>query len=77
MRFACLGDQRFWRADLPDGTTSAYGVLEAIARNKVNTKKVFTQWPDMLRVAGSLVTDALGAESRFQAGVRARELGLV
>jgi hypothetical protein len=52
-------------------------VLEAIARNKVNTKKVLTQWPDMLRVAGSLETDALGAESSFQAGVRARELGLV
>ena len=32
-RFADLGDQRFWRADLPDGSTSDYGVLEAIARN--------------------------------------------
>jgi TnpA family transposase len=60
-RFADLGDQRFWRADLPDGTTSVYGVLEAIARNKVNTKKVITQWPDMLRVAGSLVTNQVRA----------------
>ncbi|GAA5075548.1 hypothetical protein GCM10023259_078170 [Thermocatellispora tengchongensis] len=56
-RFADLGDQRFWRAELSDGTTSAYGVLEAIARNKLNTKKVITQWPDVLRVAGSLVTN--------------------
>ncbi|MFI7153456.1 Tn3 family transposase [Nonomuraea sp. NPDC050022] len=60
-RFADLGDQRFWRAELPDGTTSAYGVLEAIARNKLNTKKVITQWPDMLRVAGSLVTNQVRA----------------
>ncbi|WP_276615558.1 Tn3 family transposase [Nonomuraea basaltis] len=60
-RFADLGDQRFWRAELPDGTTGAFGVLEAIARNKVNTKKVITQWPDMLRVAGSLVTNQVRA----------------
>ncbi|TDD24792.1 Tn3 family transposase [Nonomuraea diastatica] len=60
-RFADLGDQRFWRAALPDGTTGDYGVLEAIARNKVNTKKVITQWPDMLRVAGSLVTNQVRA----------------
>ncbi|MGW3368511.1 Tn3 family transposase [Streptosporangium canum] len=60
-RFADLGDQRFWRAELPDGTTGVYGVLEAIARNKVNTKKVLTQWPDMLRVAGSLVTNQVRA----------------
>ncbi|MFB9624848.1 Tn3 family transposase [Nonomuraea helvata] len=60
-RFADLGDQRFWRAELPDGTTSAYGVLEAIARNKLNPKKVITQWPDMLRVAGSLVTNQVRA----------------
>jgi TnpA family transposase len=60
-RFADLGDQRFWRADLPDATTTDYGVLEAIARNKVNTKKVIIQWPDMLRVAGSLVTNQVRA----------------
>ncbi|MFI7612617.1 Tn3 family transposase [Nonomuraea terrae] len=24
-RFADLGDQRFWRPDLPDGTTGDYG----------------------------------------------------
>ncbi|MCW2877090.1 MAG: transposase Tn3 family protein [Sphaerisporangium sp.] len=60
-RFADLGDQRFWRTDLPDGSTGQYGVLEAIARNKVNTKKVITQWPDMVRVAGSLVTNQVRA----------------
>ncbi|TDD55006.1 Tn3 family transposase [Nonomuraea terrae] len=60
-RFADLGDQRFWRAELPDSSTGDYGVLEAIARNKLNTKKVITQWPDMLRVAGSLVTNQVRA----------------
>ncbi|MBB5781036.1 hypothetical protein HD596_007792 [Nonomuraea jabiensis] len=30
-RFADLGDRRFWRADLPDGTGSSYGPLEVIA----------------------------------------------
>lgn len=30
-RFADLGEQRFWRADLPDGTAPSYGPLEAIA----------------------------------------------
>ncbi len=63
-RFADLGDQRFWRADVPSGdapsgegsgeeTASGYGPLEAIARNKINRTKIQTQWSDMVRVAGS------------------------
>ncbi len=44
-------------ADLVGG----YGPLEAIARNRVNVKKVITHWPDMLRVAGSLVTNQVRA----------------
>lgn len=32
-RFADLGDQRFWRAEPPDGSTGDYGLLDAIARN--------------------------------------------
>lgn len=72
--FADLGDQRFWRADLPDGDArdstsdcvsdrqqSDYGLLETIARQKVNLSKVAMQWPDMLRVAGSLVTNQVRA----------------
>jgi hypothetical protein len=38
-----------------------YGRLEAPARNKVNAKKVLTAWPDILRVAGSLVTNQVRA----------------
>jgi len=68
-RFADLADQRYWRANLPATTPEGvempeqqaaiadYGPLEPIARNKVNLGKIITQWPDMLRVAGSLVTN--------------------
>jgi TnpA family transposase len=38
-----------------------YGPLEAIARNKINRKKIQTQWSDMVRVAGSLVTNQVRA----------------
>jgi TnpA family transposase len=60
-RFRDLPDQRFWRADLPDGQTSHYGPLEPIARHRVNLTKIENQWPDMLRVAGSLVTNQVRA----------------
>jgi TnpA family transposase len=60
-RFRDLADQRFWRAEMPGVTTGGYGPLEALARNRVNLNKVITHWPDMLRVAGSLVTGQVRA----------------
>ncbi|WLQ69231.1 Tn3 family transposase [Streptomyces glycanivorans] len=61
-RFRDLADQRFWRADIPGKQPAAsYGPLEAIARNKVSLKKIREQWPDMLRVAGSLITNQVRA----------------
>jgi len=72
-RFADLPDQRYWRAALPEplpanaGLSSGqqaiggYGPLEPIARNTVNVAKIATQWPDLLRVAGSLVTSQVRA----------------
>jgi TnpA family transposase len=36
-------------------------VLEPLARNRVNVAKVTAHWPDMLRVAGSLVTGQVRA----------------
>ena len=72
-RFADLPDQRYWRAPLPDplpagvalspeqAAITGYGPLEAIARNTINLTKIATQWPDMLRVAGSLVTNQVRA----------------
>ncbi|WSQ82565.1 Tn3 family transposase (plasmid) [Streptomyces sp. NBC_01213] len=63
-RFKDLDDQRFWRASLPGVETSTYGPLEPLARNRVNLNKVITHWPDMLRVAGSLVTNQVGVPVR-------------
>ncbi|WP_405393899.1 Tn3 family transposase [Streptomyces gougerotii] len=60
-RFKDLDDQRFWRAAMPGVETGTYGVLEPLARNRVNLKKIETWWPDMLRVAGSLVTNQVRA----------------
>ncbi|MBC9727683.1 Tn3 family transposase [Streptomyces sp. TRM68367] len=41
---------------MPGVAIGGYGPLEALARSRVNLNKVITHWPDMLRVAGSLVT---------------------
>ncbi|MEV8547009.1 Tn3 family transposase [Streptomyces sp. NPDC051572] len=61
-RFKDLADQRFWKAQMPGAEVAGgYGPLEALARNRVNVKKVLTAWPDMLRVAGSLVTNQVRA----------------
>ncbi len=60
-RFRDLDEQRFWRATMPGVETGMYGVLEDLARNRVNLNKVITHWPDMLKVAGSLVTNQVRA----------------
>jgi TnpA family transposase len=76
-RFADLPDQRYWRAPLPDplpdplpagvqlseeqARIDGYGALEVIARHTINVTKIETQWSDMLRVAGSLVTNQVRA----------------
>jgi TnpA family transposase len=46
---------------MPGVETGSYGPLEVLARNKVNLDKIITHWPDMLRVAGSLVTGQVRA----------------
>jgi len=51
----------FWRVDVPGRPAGNYGPLNAIARNKVNLDRIVTHWPDMLRVAGSLVTNQVRA----------------
>jgi TnpA family transposase len=40
---------------MPGAETGTYGVVEDLARNRVNLNKVITHWPDMLKVAGSLI----------------------
>jgi TnpA family transposase len=47
---ADVGEARFWRLD----QTANYGVLDGIARQKVNVSLIENHWDDMLRVAGSL-----------------------
>ncbi len=47
---------RYWRAGWPGDPDGDYGPLDAIVRNKVNLAKIVAAWPDMLRVAGSLIT---------------------
>lgn len=46
---------------MPGVETGGYGPLEDLARNKANLNKVTTHWPDMLRVARSLVTGQVRA----------------
>lgn len=47
-----------------------YGPLEPIARNTVNVAKIATEWPDPLRVAGSLVTNQVRAYDLLRGPVR-------
>ena len=52
-RLADLPDQRIWTIDC----TSSYGPLDhVIRRNRINTALIEENWPDMLRLAGSLLT---------------------
>ncbi|MFG3711663.1 Tn3 family transposase [Micromonospora sp. NPDC047730] len=60
-RIADVGGTGFWRADMPGRPAGDYGPLNAIARNKVNLDRIVTHWPDMLRVAGSLITNQVRA----------------
>lgn len=57
-RLAGLPDQRFWRID----TTADYGELNAVAgRNRINMELIAANWPDMLRLAGSLTAGTVRA----------------
>jgi len=58
---ADLGGAGFCRADLPGQPAGDYRPLNAIARNKVNLDRIATHWPDMVRVAGSLVINQVRA----------------
>ncbi len=60
-RIADVGGTGFWRADIPAQLAGDYGPLNSIPRNKVNLERIITHRPDMLRVAGSLVTDQVRA----------------
>jgi TnpA family transposase len=49
-RIADVGGARFWRVD----AKADYGILDALASNKINMKLIAQHWDDLLRLAGSL-----------------------
>lgn len=49
-RLADIGSVRFWRLT----ADSNYGVLEGVARSRINQTLIHQNWDDLLRVAGSL-----------------------
>ena len=49
-RLADIGDSRFWRID----RAADYGVLDGVARHRIDTEVIRDNWEDLLRLAGSL-----------------------
>ncbi|WP_438388980.1 Tn3 family transposase [Actinopolyspora saharensis] len=56
-RLANLADTRFWRLD----PAADYGPANELARHQVKPEHITRHWPEMLRVAGSLVTGTVRA----------------
>jgi TnpA family transposase len=66
-RLADIGEARFWRLD----PTADYGVLNTIARSRVNTKLIARNSDDLLRVAGSLQQGTVSASELMRSITRA------
>ena len=58
-RIADIGGARYWRID----PSADYGMLNGIARHRINTKLIEENWDDMLRLAGSLKLGMVQAAS--------------
>lgn len=56
-RLADIGGTRFWRID----PQADYGVLDYIARHRINLERIRRNWDDLLRVAGSLKMGTVSA----------------
>lgn len=56
-RLADIGGTRFWRID----PQADYGVLDHLARHRVNLERIRRSWDDLLRVAGSLKMGTVSA----------------
>ncbi len=67
-RLADLGEASFWRMD----AQADYGVLNTIARSRVNTKLIARNWDDLLRVAGSLHQGTVSASELLRSILRSR-----
>jgi TnpA family transposase len=72
-RIADVGGARFWRVD----RKADYGILDALASNKINMKLIAQYWDDLLRLAGSLklgVVRAAGLTRTLQTNDRPTQL---
>jgi TnpA family transposase len=67
-RLADLGEATFWRLD----ATADYGVLNPMARARVNTKLIVRNWDDLLRVAGSLHQGTVSASELMRSILRSK-----
>jgi TnpA family transposase len=67
-RLADIGEARFWRLD----PTADYGVLNGLARARVNTKLIRQNWDDLLRIAGSLHQGTVSASELMRSLLRSK-----
>jgi TnpA family transposase len=67
-RLADIGAARFWRL----APTADYGILNTIARARVNTKLIARHWDDLLRVAGSLHQGTVSASELMRSILRSK-----
>ena len=67
-RLADIGEAQFWRLD----PKADYGVLNGIARSRVNTKLILRNWDDLLRVAGSLHQGTVSASELMRSLLRSK-----
>ena len=67
-RLADIGEATFWRLD----ATADYGVLNTIARSRVNTTLITRNWDDLLRVAGSLHQGTVSASELMRSILRSQ-----
>lgn len=58
-RLADLKSMRFWRMD----RQVDHGVFDAVAHSCISTQRIYGDWDDMLRVAGSLKTGTVTASN--------------
>jgi TnpA family transposase len=56
-RIADITDRRLWRID----TAAGYGPFDELGRHRIRLDRIRAHWPDMLRVAGSLITGQVRA----------------
>ncbi len=62
-RLADLGGARLWRVN----RAADYGRLNGVARQTINRQRILTNWDDLLRVAGSLLSCKVSASEIIRA----------